>query len=38
MIKAGVRVLKVGCESASDRLLKAMQKGITKEQILRVIK
>ena len=36
MIKAGGRFLMVGVESASNRLLKTMQKGITKEQILRV--
>lgn len=36
MIKAGTRVLKVGAESGSDRLLKTFQKGITREQIIRV--
>lgn len=36
MVRAGGRVLMVGVESASDRILKSMQKGITKEQILRV--
>ncbi len=36
MVKAGGRVLMVGVESASDMVLKRMQKGITKEQILRV--
>ncbi|MBW1712921.1 MAG: B12-binding domain-containing radical SAM protein [Deltaproteobacteria bacterium] len=36
MVQAGGRVLMVGVESASDRILKVMQKGITKEQTLRV--
>lgn len=36
MVQAGTRVLMVGVESASDRILKLMQKGITKEQIIRV--
>ncbi|MEW6264267.1 MAG: radical SAM protein [Thermodesulfobacteriota bacterium] len=36
MIKAGARVLKVGAESGSDRLLNIFQKGISKEQIVRV--
>ncbi|MDD4182696.1 MAG: radical SAM protein [Candidatus Omnitrophica bacterium] len=36
MIKAGGRFMMVGVESASDHVLKTMQKGITKEQILRV--
>ncbi|MBF0294466.1 MAG: radical SAM protein [Magnetococcales bacterium] len=36
MVAAGGRVIMVGVESASDRILKTMQKGITREQILRV--
>ena len=36
MVKAGGRVMMVGVESASNRVLKSLQKGITKEQILRV--
>ena len=36
LVKAGGRVLMVGVESGSDRVLKNFQKGITKEQILRV--
>lgn len=36
MIRAGTRVLKVGAESASDRMLKVFKKRITREQILRV--
>lgn len=36
MVKAGGRFLMVGVESASDRLLKTMQKGITKEQVLQI--
>lgn len=36
MVKAGSRTLMVGVESGSERILKTMQKGITKEQILRV--
>jgi radical SAM superfamily enzyme YgiQ (UPF0313 family) len=37
MVKAGGQVLMVGVESASDRILKIMQKGIKgKEQILRI--
>lgn len=35
MARVGGRVLMVGVESASDRILKRMQKGISKEQILR---
>jgi len=38
MIRAGGRFLMVGFESGSDRILKIMRKGITKEQILRVNK
>lgn len=36
MVKAGVRLLLVGVESGSDRVLKSLLKGFTKEQILRV--
>jgi radical SAM superfamily enzyme YgiQ (UPF0313 family) len=36
LVKAGGRVMMVGVESASNRVLKSLQKGITKEQILRV--
>lgn len=36
MIRAGGKVLMVGVESASDNVLRNMQKGITKEQILRI--
>ena len=36
MIKAGGRVMLVGVESGSDRILNIMQKGITREQIIRV--
>ncbi len=36
MAAAGGRVLMVGVESASDRVLKNMQKGISKKQIIRV--
>lgn len=35
MVKAGGHLLMVGVESCSDRVLKHMQKGISKEQILR---
>lgn len=38
MVEAGGRVLMVGVESASNRVLDVMQKGITREQILRVNK
>lgn len=38
MAEAGGRVLMVGVESASNRVLEAMQKGITREQILHVNK
>ncbi len=38
MEEAGGRVILVGVESASDRILKEMQKGITREQIFRVNK
>ncbi len=36
MVKAGGRVLMVGAESGSNAVLKRMQKGITKAQLLRV--
>ncbi len=36
MVAAGARHVMVGFESASDRVLKLMKKGITREQILRV--
>ncbi len=36
MVDAGTRVVMVGFESASNRILKIMKKGITKEQIFRV--
>ncbi|MBF0108290.1 MAG: B12-binding domain-containing radical SAM protein [Magnetococcales bacterium] len=36
MVAAGGRVIMVGVESASDRILQRMQKGISREQILRV--
>jgi anaerobic magnesium-protoporphyrin IX monomethyl ester cyclase len=36
MVAAGGRVIMVGVESASDRILQKMQKGISKEQILRI--
>ncbi|MBF0346942.1 MAG: B12-binding domain-containing radical SAM protein [Magnetococcales bacterium] len=36
MVAAGGHVIMVGVESASDRILQRMQKGISKEQILRV--
>lgn len=36
MIRAGARVLMVGVESGSDRILKRFQKGITREQVIRV--
>lgn len=36
MAKAGGRMIMVGVESCSDRILETMQKGISKEQILRV--
>ncbi len=36
MIRAGGRVLMVGVESGSDRILKKFQKGITREQVVRV--
>jgi radical SAM superfamily enzyme YgiQ (UPF0313 family) len=35
MVRAGGRIIMVGVESASDRVLKTMQKGISKAQILR---
>lgn len=36
MVQANVHLLFVGIESGSDRVLRAMDKGITREQILRV--
>ncbi|MBF0358692.1 MAG: B12-binding domain-containing radical SAM protein [Magnetococcales bacterium] len=36
MVAAGGRVIMVGVESASDRILQKMQKGISKEQIIRI--
>ncbi|MBF0175212.1 MAG: B12-binding domain-containing radical SAM protein [Magnetococcales bacterium] len=36
MVKAGCRMIMVGVETASDRILKQMQKGISREQILQV--
>lgn len=36
MIRAGTRVLKVGAESGSDRMLQLFKKKITREQIIRV--
>lgn len=36
MVRAGTRVLMVGVESGSDRILAKFQKGITREQVLRV--
>lgn len=36
MVDAGVRIVMVGVESLSDRLLKEMQKGITNEMVFKV--
>ncbi|MEO5332528.1 MAG: B12-binding domain-containing radical SAM protein [Magnetococcus sp. YQC-5] len=36
MVQAGGRMIMVGVETGSDRILEQMQKGITREQILRV--
>jgi len=36
MVKAGGRIMMVGVESGSDRILQKFQKGITKEQVIRI--
>jgi hypothetical protein len=36
MVDAGARLLMVGVESGSDRILKSFQKGISKEQVIRI--